>query len=161
MAQKQIPIRLLPTWSFICETVIADIRTKRMSYINQFDDVRYQGAPEKFDSEHKLIPLALHLVLSWNWSNESLPTDKIQRDSPNAATVRFVNPEGSLLVTEHNVPFVQTRANQQGFFGAIKVVNFPVLGWGKYTITVTPEGHESSVHQTNLTLQRTDVDQQN
>lgn len=155
MTDKTASVLLRPSWSFICETVVTDMRTKRMSYINQFDDVYYQHAPETFENnEYRLVPLPFHIALNWSWDCDGLTADERQHNSPSTATVRFVNPQGSLLVTENNIPFVQTRMNERGFVGAIQVVNFPVLGWGEYTITITPNGHEASVNKVSLSILR-------
>ena len=156
---KKSEISLTPSWSFICETVTTDARSYRMSFINQFDSVHYQNAPEKIESnKHTLVPLPLSMVFTWDWdTDDNLTVEKRGEISPSKATVRFVNPDGSVLVTEEDIPFVQTRTNESVFTGVIQVVNFPIMGWGGYTITVTPFGYDASVHIVKILIDRRDT----
>jgi len=145
---------LNPAWSFICENVIYDIFTRRLSYIGQFDSTEFHDAPEKFEGEKPvLVSLPCNMVFHWYWSAD-LTEQERKKIEPKKATVRFVNTEGVLLVMEENIPFVKNRLTENGYTGVIMLGKFPVLGWGQYTITVTPVGYEDCVHKTNLSLVR-------
>ena len=147
-------IPLIPAWSFVCESVIWDMFTQRFSFMGQYDNTIFHDAPERFTGKkHVLVPLACEMVFYWK-VNEYLTEEEIQEIEPKKATVRFVNPKGELLVTEEEIPFVKNKRTKQGYTGVIMVKNFPVLGWGEYTITVTPVGYEASVHKASLLLER-------
>lgn len=147
---------LTPAWSFICENVIFDIFTQRLSYIGQFDSADFHDAPEKFKGEKPvLVSLPCNVVFHWHLSADITEQER-QKIKPEKATVRFVNADGALLVVEKEIPFVKNKLTKSGYTGVIMLGKFPVLGWGEYTITVTPVGYEDCVHKANLSLVRAD-----
>lgn len=145
---------LTPSFSLICTGVTLDAYSKKWSFFNITDEFIFENAPDQSDFNENspvFVPLAFKIVLRWLWT----PLKETQEGAPEKATVRFISPKGNTLVEENDIPFVRSIFRPDHYTGVIEVRNFPVSAWGRYEISVTPDGFSNSSNSVFLTIGRT------
>jgi len=144
---------ITPCWGIISRTSVQDSATGNISLIDLIDEFIFEDAPEMgVQSEIKFIPLQFCMNMCWEFEqNFDLA------DSPSRAIVVFLSPDGRELKKE-TPSFMRMQVSPDNIKAVIQVGRFPFVGWGDYSIEVTPQGYEdqeaSTIQRLNLKLVR-------